>query len=387
MSVRWGFYDGWALAGMTLAWLGLIGSLAVPVEDARKLAVSRRSWIVGGMLLIFLGLGIRTIRNLPAPAIDVWHHQQAGCAALLRGENPYAITVPSVYPDDTSFYAAGVQKNGVVGFGMHYPPVSLLWVLPGYLLFGDVRYSMLLAMLVSGACMGLMTRCWAGIVAAGIYLLSPTTLFVLEQAWTEPIGVMLLAAVAMWRRKHPIGDRKLKSPFSSPRSSISSLGVGITLGAFFAFKQYAPLLLPLLWLVRPGKRTIFIAAATGLIVSLPFVMWSPSAFWHSAIETHLNSPFRVDALSWLVAYARYFGSPPPQWVGFVIFFLMLILCLWRAPRSVAGFSLSIAVCLLGFFLFGKQAFCNYFHLVLGAVCVAIASADSHDRPQDPVEQT
>ena len=48
---------------------------------------------------------------------------------------------------------------------------------------------------------------------------------------------------------------------------------------------------------------------------------------------------------------------------------------WRkAPRDVFGFSLSLSLVLLVFFATSKQAFCNYYFLVIGSLCGTIAIA-------------
>ena len=49
------------------------------------------------------------------------------------------------------------------------------------------------------------------------------------------------------------------------------------------------------------------------------------------------------------------------------------LALWRLPRTPAGFSAAIATTFFAFFLFNKQAFCNYYFFVVGALCVTVAA--------------
>ncbi len=50
-----------------------------------------------------------------------------------------------------------------------------------------------------------------------------------------------------------------------------------------------------------------------------------------------------------------------------------ILLAWRfAWRTPAGFAISLAFCLLIFFAFNKQAFCNYYYLVIGVLCSGFA---------------
>jgi len=53
----------------------------------------------------------------------------------------------------------------------------------------------------------------------------------------------------------------------------------------------------------------------------------------------------------------------------------LALSLWRAPRTPAGFALSLGFILLAFFAFNKQAFCNYYFFVIGAMCCAVGALE------------
>jgi hypothetical protein len=52
----------------------------------------------------------------------------------------------------------------------------------------------------------------------------------------------------------------------------------------------------------------------------------------------------------------------------------IALALWRAPRTPAGFAAASALVFLVFFAFNKQAFTNYYSLVIGALCTAAAAA-------------
>lgn len=58
-------------------------------------------------------------------------------------------------------------------------------------------------------------------------------------------------------------------------------------------------------------------------------------------------------------------------------FLMLIpsglLVLCSAARTPAGFPASTALVYVLFFAFNRQAFANYYYLVIGAMCCAIAA--------------
>jgi hypothetical protein len=65
---------------------------------------------------------------------------------------------------------------------------------------------------------------------------------------------------------------------------------------------------------------------------------------------------------------------PPSFVAFALAAGAIVLCLWKCPRTPSGFAAGFALTFLVFFAFNKQAFCNYYHLVIAALCIALASA-------------
>jgi hypothetical protein len=141
-------------------------------------------------------------------------------------------------------------------------------------------------------------------------------------------------------------------------------------------KQHLFLATPAVLLLLPSKkkvRFILIAIATGLVVTLPVVLWNWHAFWHSAFEVQLKCPFRYDALSLAAAWANSGHAPPPDYLAFLA--AALAACaLFRAPRNAAGFAIGAAFIYLCFFAAAKQAFCNYYLMTIGVLCCAIAAS-------------
>ena len=319
----------------------------------------RRVWFPL-VLLLYLLLGAWVIAHAPEPAIDVFIFQQQGSAALLDGRNPYAITFPNIYGDDP-VYGPGLVNGDRLAFGFPYPPLSLFLALPGYLIAGDHRYAQLLALGVAGALLALARPGRLGALAAVLLLFSPRIFFVLEQGWTEPFAILLLAATVCcacrWPRALPVA-----------------------LGLLLAVKQtlvFVPLLVPLLrgglahW--RESWPLLWRAAAVALVVSLPLALGAPRDFVWSVVTLQIYQPLREDALSYVAWLARS-GMPAPTWLAFAMVLLAAALALWRAARTPAGFAAGVALAFLAFFAFNKQAFCNYYFFVLGALCCALAAA-------------
>src|SRR5262249_44721704 len=145
------------------------------------------------LLLVCGLLGVWYLRSSPPPRIDVWRFQQEGCQLLLEGKNPYAAEYADIL-HDPSVYGRAVYKDGWIQ-SCPYPPLSLLLVLPGYLV-GDVRWSLLLALLGAAAFMiavgrnlGLPPGHIAELAAIAL-VCHPLSFALLERAWTEPLMVV-----------------------------------------------------------------------------------------------------------------------------------------------------------------------------------------------------
>jgi hypothetical protein len=353
-----------SLAAGDRAWVMpfAVGIGAVSVVVALALRDWRRfgRWMMPSLAVIFIALGSWTIRHTPHPAVDVYAFQQEALAAFTHGTNPYAITMPQIY-GDPSWYGAGLVEGGRLLVGLPYPPLSLLLELPIFVLFGDYRYATLLALALAALVLSRCRQDAIGALAAAVLLFTPRAFFVVEQGWTEPFVVLGLCLVVY---------ASIRRPGWLPAA----------LGFLLATKQYAVFLAPLAFVLLPvgeGRRAgaiLWRAIALAAAITLPFAAWNPTAFVHSTVTFQLLQPFRPDALSYLALYARVTGTQFPAIVGFAAMLGALLFALWRSPRSASGFAAASALVLLAFFVFGKQAFCNYYFVVIAALCCAVATA-------------
>ena len=202
-----------------------------------------------------------------------------------------------------------------------------------------------------------------GPMAAALFLFTPRFLFVLEQGWTEPLVVFLLAAMVFAACRRP--------------SVVPWL-----FGLFLAIKQYMVFVPFLGWLLLPrplpsGRelgRWVVKAVGIAAAVTLPLALWNVREFWNDVVALQVIQPFRVEAMSYLAWFARD-GSPHlPTSLAFVAALLATGVALIRVPRTPAGFAASVAFVYCAFFAFNKQAFCNYYYFVVGALCCAIAAS-------------
>jgi hypothetical protein len=161
------------------------------------------------------------------------------------------------------------------------------------------------------------------------------------------------------------------------------------LGLLFASKQYLLFLIPLTLLLIPPKSSLrnWVHIYGGMIgvaiaVTAPLALWNIPAFMWNVGGAQWYQIFRMDALSYPALYARIFNHTPSQLIGFVAL-AIAFLPVWRfTSRTPMGFAAGIAWCLGIFFAFSKQAFCNYYFLVIGAICSTLASLPTNrETPQ------
>lgn len=310
-------------------------------------------------VLIFFGIGVAVVASGPNTQLDVWMFQHEGSLGLLQGQNPYALSYPDLYPG-TAFYGPGLVRDGVLTFGFPYPPLGLLLVLPAQALTGDFRYADVVALAMAAVLFAFAVRDAIGPPAALLFLFTPPVVLVLRQGWTEPLVVLAFAILVFAIARAP-------------------RWLAVALGAVLAVKQYGLLLLPLIWRhlgAPPGNGRARVRAVAGglivaAIVTVPFAIWDLDAFMRSVVALQLQQPFREDALSYLVPLTGPDGVPP-LWLLPIAVGLAYLLALTRAPRTVAGLTAGAALVFLVFFAFNKQAFANYYFLVIALLAGAAA---------------
>lgn len=327
------------------------GALWLPQEKAVRYAGL-------GLLGLYVAVGAFVIRQMPSPHMDVFVFQRDSALALLRGQNPYTLTFPNIY-GNTNVYAPGTANAERVFFGFPYPPLSLFLSTLGQALGGDIRWTPLAATALSGFLLMQLSPGRMGVLLAAAFLFTPRGLFVLSQGWTEPLIVSLLM-LTTWSA--------LRFPRVLP----------LALGGLLASKQYMVLAVPFIpWLLGEPRRTLRLMVQAGLwalVLTLPLALWSWTAFFDSVVKLQFAQPFRFDALSFPAALARLTGQPGSAWPALLAVLVAGALAWKRCPRTPLGFALAIGGVLLAFFAFNKQAFTNYYFLVIGALTLASALA-------------
>lgn len=318
--------------------------------------------------VLFAGLAVWWLAR-DEPRIDVFVFLTDGARALLHGTNPYSIDFPNIYgPEETAqYYGPGVVQDGRLAFGFPYPPLLLLTAVPGYLL-GDVRISSVVAVAVVGGWLLWRSSTTSGRRAAVLLLCLPGLPSLFAGAWVEPVVVAMLAVVVLASRR----ERWLVA--------------AVALGLLFVSKQYFLVALPCLWLLRPyatrGRLLAFVGA--GALVTLPFIAWSPAAWWSSVVTLQFQQPFRPDSTSIVAELAHVFSWADPTWAGpasLVAGFAVALVLAKTLRPGVATFSLALGLCLAATFLLSKQAFLNYYLVCAGALLLAAWSRAEDTAPE------
>jgi hypothetical protein len=270
------------------------------------------------------------------------------------------------------------MKDGKLSFGFPYTPTSLILSTIGYLFAGDHRYAQAVAFTLAGALIMLARPSRVSLLAAAGLLFTPRAFFILGRGWTEPFVLLGLAGVLF------VSSRLRPSRMADDESAAIPLWrwivLALALGFFWSTKQYLLILAPLTLLLVPGRRSIvkgmcviaaaiFVAAA----LTIPLTLRDWPSFFHSTVTVQGLSPFRHDALSFLVLRYQQTGIEHGVAPAFVAAIVALGLALWRAPRNPAGYAAGVALVFLVLISLNKQAFANYYLLPIAAAWAAVAS--------------
>ena len=341
------FYWGIALQAAVIA-MGLFGTPWM-----------RRAWLPA-CLMIYLVLGIWVIHQSPSPYIDVFVVTRAAIRAALRWRDPYAITIPNIYGPATSYYSPEMLSGDRVLIGYPYPPLSLLLAIPGQWWFGDYRYSYLAANALSAALMGYIRPGVRSKLAGALFITTPRIFYVVEQGWSEPGAILLLAITVFF-----LVRRARATPWAA--------------GLFLVAKQYLVFAAPLVWRLAhktaDPRRFLTRASMAALALTLPWLIRHPVTFVENVVLLQTREPFRGDALSYISWAARSgWGAGTIVWaVGAAVVGVALTLVV--TPATPAGFAAGVGFFCLLTFAFGSKAFANYYFLVIAAFCCAVAARE------------
>jgi hypothetical protein len=302
----------------------------------------------------YLVAAVWVIRADPAPRIDVWVILQQASDGLAHGHNAYAST----------WHGSPGERDAFT-----YLPWTLALLAPGRWLFGDVRWALVAWTLVGVGSLLALGRwrrpsAWA---AATLLVLVPGTTTQVEQAWTEPL---LLALLALWALL-----------ISRDRAWWAVLPLALAL----ASKQHIVLLLPLLavWPAFGWRRTVASGGLAGVLAA-PWFLASPADMWHDTVTLLVGFHPILFADTLYLASMHELGSEPPFWLVGLVILTVLALAVVAVARRRPGLDQVLLWCALVLFvanLVNKQAFYNQYWLVAALVLASVAAPSG--RPTEP----
>lgn len=316
------------------------------------------SFVYTATCLVILFAAGMVIGMVPRPAIDVHLFNTMAAEATLRFQNMYQLKYPDIYGGAYSFQPC-----------FAYLPGTLLWSVPGWL-WGDVRWGLWLFLGLSM----LLVPCF-GFRKPEVLFLCPVLFYLLECSLVDLGLLPLFLAGFLFLKKE--------------RWGLAGVMFGLAAGS----KQYAffPLVLSSVaafFLIsrRTGWKIFLAGMATAVLTVFPWVLHDPNMFLSSTVISLLKTEPRTDALT-LFALANYLGLGWPKllglWVG-LGGLLGACVCLHRQVHScsLVGRVALASACAYGIvFLFGSQAFGNYYFLVYLLFCVALLEVAS-GRPEE-----
>jgi hypothetical protein len=312
-------------------------------------------------LIVAAAVAMRILILYSSPAsviyesMDVFRIQTDAARAFFQeGKNGYRLKFKERVLD------LGAAKKD---YGLQYPPTAVYPAMASWRLFGDVRAGWVACDLAAALMIYLLARRMSPgrsrfhELAAAAFLFLPRSLFVLENAWTEPLVAAALGGLAL-------ALATARGPFLT----------GCLMGVWLTSKQYVVLAVPLLIRLRRASVNAWLwAAIAGIALTLPFILWDFGALVGKTLVFFVESPGRADSLSIYGAMARS-GMELPSWVSVGIWLLAVSWLTWKMPRSLSGWLFSMATSWLVFFLVGKQAFINYYYFISYTLLLAAAAS-------------
>jgi hypothetical protein len=319
-----------------------IGLLAVAFASARKRPRLAAVALFGTWLAAVAARLVVVQRDLP-PTFDVPLFQLEAAQRLVAGLNPYAVRSMAAYP---------------------YGPIAAVGAAAGQV-FGDPRLTQIVADVVIAAGLFVIARGTLGVRCAALlgssWLWHGSALFVIWQGFPEPLlaALLMLAIVAMeshLQRRTPVA--------------------GVLLGLAAATKQFGVLVAGFALVRRgPSRSAGLIALATGIAVSLPFLVLDAGLFVEGTLVIHAEEPSRGFALNLLPLLGPIVGTISPVAAPILGAVAGILVAFVSRRRSTSWIEGSV-VGLLVFCVFGGISFVNYYVVPLALVLAMVPLSGS-----------
>jgi hypothetical protein len=354
----------WIYAIWTNLTIYLFLYILLTLEYFKNLSSSIHSRLHLFFYFIFFLLLINLIFVLfasPKPNIDVFEYARLGADYLLQGVNPYLKHYPDLYKG----------KYDLTNGFCYWPLPALGFTLSRWI-FTDVRFILVIFHVL--AVWGLKKLVWNTIFTNTqkwlfifLWLTFPVIYFVLEQSWVDIFILPSIFFTAYYLEKEKI------------------LKAALWIGIACAVKQYM-IFMTLLFIVYIFKRygfkrmvhSILVMTITTLTIAAPFLIWDYQLFFEKTVIDLLKLGFRDDALSWVAYFSKLHGiyiNGTVSGIIYLITFIALIINLLKLKKiEVKDLYSSIFIIYMIVFLFGKQAFCNYYYMAFAILLTYVITS-------------
>jgi len=324
----------------TLLMFSLLISFTYFVDTSKishfKFFFKSKFWL---LILIALFLRLMMIWSSPSPLIDVFGIQKIAPRAIIEGNNPYSL----IY-----YFSWQNEPLDVYSYG----PFNIFLNFPAVLLLNDPRYIQLISELgVAFLIYFMLKKSHYGSKFSEtlplIFVFNPRALFILEQAWVDPVLVFLVFLFAFFL-------------FVLKKEVIAFFVLGLAI----ATKQYAVFFLPFLLVGGFLKlRNFLLSLSTTLVISLPFLIWNAKDFLRDIVLFNLTiQKSRYDSLSLNTSFHNLSGIDIPKFLVIIIEAAILIYLIKFQKKLSGSFVIfNTGVFALCTFLFYRLAFIHYYY--------------------------
>lgn len=282
----------------------------------------------------------------PNPFIDVFVILKQGIMDFSQNSDPYKRIYQDIY---NGIYDLTYQKQEIK---LVYWPLNLYILYPFQIIFGDLRFAYIFAMLISCLVLYIATTEKKIFYLSFILLFTNAfTFYMVKYAWIDVLAFPFFALYfLMFQRK--------KFIFAF-----------LILGILMALKLYYIFILPvsILYLYNTSKsiRQVILPGILSVLMMalcfMPYLISNPAALWYS-ITYFTNSLPRIDSLSitgYIYQFHYNFSSIGTMISLFI--FVAILFRIWKEKRTALAFQIQdLTIILFALFIFGKQAFGNYY---------------------------
>lgn len=385
ISRQHGNYNPWGLAcvclGLAFALAACSGRAHVPTRFALLVAAGV---VVDGAVqvgpanhghyaLYYLGRVAGCCAVVAVLAALRWHRAFAPALALFALAALFRIVATPTPPIDVHFLLTDSTRGlvewrdmyrqswpGSHGLQNEYPylPWTSVLLLPFWLVTHEVRIGLLVAVVVAAIVLHRLARDasvrWAGF-APLLLVAYPLFAYQMQQSWTEPLLLALLAAMVL--------------AVERGRTGWAVVAFAVAL----ATKQHIVLLIPFagLWPAFGWRRTAR-AITLGIALVLPWWVAGPRDMWHDAVMLNLHYPVLERALD-VPALAHRHGITLGFGITIAVLAVTYGLAVLGLRRNAVGFAAGGGLVELGLDVFNKQSFFNHYTLVMGLFVIALVA--------------